>query len=385
MPVNFQQIRTQIKEMGDRTHAYEQALITKLDVAKHLLEENHDQNEMLREKVSLALRKVDRLRCAVPVNEPLDAVITPTNGELPGCILAADGSQIMPDPHEAHLFGVINIGIFRYFPNQLKTPEEITLTNLLYHDKLYNKSGGLINDDMISLMRDLQERQFLAELAEEATPPVITLTDGPIELFHEPTDTKEPDPAFLEYLQILRDLAKMKTMTAGYVDRPRADLLVRLLEISKIDENTSENDIRNHSLQGITDASLLEPILPPGCRSAVLEMQSISSKFFTNEIALHFFYLNVGTANHPSLARVEIPAWMAEDSASLEILHRTLLAQCQQLANTPYPYALIRAHEIALLTHEDKNYLDNMVGIELLKHNVTPGIKSHKQSLKDLV
>jgi hypothetical protein len=385
MPVNFQQIRTQIKEMGDHTQEYEHSLSTKLNVAKQLLEENHDQNEKLREKVTLALRKVGRLRCAVPVNEPLDAAIPPTEGELPGCILAADGSQIMPDPHGAHFFGVINVGILKYYPDQMKSPEEVASTQLLYHDALYNDSGGLINDDAISLMRDLQERQLLAELAEEATPPVVTMTDGPIELYHEPADAKSPDPSFLEYLQILKNLAKVKTMTAGYVDRPRADLLVRLLELSKIDEQTSENDIRNHSLQGITDASLLEPILPPGCRSAVFELQSASSKFFTDEIALHFFYLNIGTNNHPGLARVEIPAWLGEDAPSLEMLHRTLLSQCQQMANTPYPYVLIRAHEIALLTFEDKDYLENMIGIELLKHNAALGIKSNKQSLKDLV
>lgn len=384
MPVNFQQIRSQIKEMGERTQEYEYTLSTKLDMAKYLLEETKNQNEVLREKVLLALRKVDRLRCAIPVSEPLNTAIAPVEGDLPGSLLAADGSQIMPDPHSAHLFGVINIGIFKFYPNQIKTPEEESFTQLLYHNALYNKTGGLINDDTISLMRDLMERHSLAEAAEKSTPPVLALTDGPIELFREPANTEVPNPQFLEYLQILRNLAHMKTMTAGYVDRPRADLLVRLLELSKIDENTSENDIRNHALQGITDASLLEPILPPGYRSAIFELQSVSSKHFTNEIALHFFYLNVGSCNHPWLARVEIPAWMVADTSALEMLHRSLLSQCQQMGNTPYPYALHRSHEIALLTYEEKDYLENMIGIELLNHNIAPGTKSHKQSLKDL-
>ncbi len=327
---------------------------------------------------------MNRLRCAIPLTEALDAVTAPVSGDMPGCILAADGSQIMPDPHSAVLFGVINIGIIKSYPNQATTPIEFKNTHLLYYDELYSKSGGLLSEETISLMRDLEERQWVADQASESSPPVLALTDGPLELFREPADPATSQQPFIDYLETLRQLAQKHIMTAGYVDRPRADLLVHLLELDMFPENASVEELRLRPLQGITDAAILAPLLPAGYRSAVFGLQSMSAKFFSGDIALHFFYLNVGTSEHPWLARVEIPAWMAEDTSALELLHRTLLAQCQQMGNAPYPYVLHRAHEIALVTHDEKNHLENMVALELMKHGASPFTRSHKQILKDL-
>jgi len=35
------------------------------------------------------------------------------------------------------------------------------------------------------------------------------------------------------------------------------------------------------------------------------------------------------------------------------------------------------------VTLQDKEYLENMVSLELLKQGIPPQVKSHKQSLKD--
>ena len=59
-------------------------------------------------------------------------------------------------------------------------------------------------------------------------------------------------------------------------------------------------------------------------------------------LALHFFYLNVGAENDDYLARVEIPAWVAENPAQLDTLHAVLISQCRMLGPRPYPYLLHR-------------------------------------------
>ncbi len=384
MPVNYQQIKEQVRKMGESTPDYQRKMKTRLMLAAQRLQAANDRNDELRAKVQAAAQKVSHLRCAIPLFEPLDTAIPMQPGELPGTILAADGSQVIPDPHAAVLFGVINIGIFTLHPNQGTTPKETTNTDLLYLDQLYNPSGGLINEETISMQRDLQERRLLADYAADAAQPVVTLTDGPLELFREPASAAFPDPRFTEYLVALKELASRRVVTAGYVDRPRADLLVRLLELDMFKDTPSMDEMRMRPLQGISDAALLGPHLPTGHRSAVFGLQSFSSQFFQDEIALHFFYLNVGTSEEPWLARVEIPAWLAQDEDALALLQRSLIAECQQMGQASYPYSLLRAHEIALVTIQDKDYLENMVSLELLKQGVPPQIKSHKQTLKNM-
>lgn len=384
MPVNYQQIQTQIKQLGKLTPGFQQTLQARLRVALKCLEKSHGKNDKLRDKVNQAAIISSRLRCAVPTEEALDTTTGIQLESLPATILAADGSQIFPDAHAAVLFGVVNIGIFKLQPKQGHSPQEITHTYLLYHEDLYNKNGGLISEDTISMLRDLQERQLLSEYAASCEAPVIALTDGPIELFREPSQSAENDMPFQDYLKFLKQLAALEVSNAGYVDRPRADLLVRLLELDMFGTDPSVEEINMRPLLGITDIALLETILPPGHRSAVFALQSLSSKHFQGEIALHFFYLNAGTREKPWLARVEIPAWLADNQAALNILQSTLLTQCQQMGSKPYPYVLHRAHEIALVTLKDREYLESMVIVEMLKQGAAPQFKSHKQTLKDL-
>ena len=102
------------------------------------------------------------------------------------------------------------------------------------------------------------------------------------------------------------------------------------------------------------------------------------------QIALHFFYLNVGIAGKSWLARVEIPAWVSHRPEVVDLLQATLLQQCRQMGLRPYPYALHRAHEVALVTYREKEQLQTMIEAEMHRHGVETGQKSNKQSAKDL-
>jgi hypothetical protein len=121
----------------------------------------------------------------------------------------------------------------------------------------------------------------------------------------------------------------------------------------------------------------------PGERSAAFAIQSISAHHFTGDLALHFFSLNVGLPGAPYLARVETPAWVIQDPLQLASLHAMLIAQCRILGRRAFPYALHRAHEVAVVTYEDKNKLAEMILAELNRQGIIAD-KSHKQSSKDL-
>ena len=98
--------------------------------------------------------------------------------------------------------------------------------------------------------------------------------------------------------------------------------------------------------------------------------------------ALHFFYLNVGTAAKPAFARVEIPLWVVENPSSVDLLHAVLVEQSRQAGGIPYPYPLIRAHEIAVVKMTTAQQLTSMIETELLRQGFQPGKKSEKQSQK---
>jgi hypothetical protein len=101
-------------------------------------------------------------------------------------------------------------------------------------------------------------------------------------------------------------------------------------------------------------------------------------------LGLHFFYLNVGREGHPWLARVEIPAWVAQNPAMLDPLQAVLFHQCQLMGSRPYPYLLHRAHETAVVTMEEKSQVTQMIAQELRRRGVEVGEQSYKQSAKGL-
>ena len=233
-------------------------------------------------------------------------------------ILAADGSQINPSRHDSVPFGVINVGVFRMAPGMDQVPGEIVRSELITGDDLYAPNGGAIGEEVVALRRDLREREMLAVLAaeEHEDDPGVTvaaLTDGPLEPFvREPLNRPDLNKLYQGYLEALRSVANPQTATAGYVDKPRSDLLVRLLELVTLGEcDRLDRAGHERSLPGVTDAGLLSKVLHPGDRSAIFALQSRTAQTFTGEIAIHFFYMNVGREESPLWCGLRYPdGWL---------------------------------------------------------------------------
>jgi NurA domain len=172
--------------------------------------------------------------------------------------------------------------------------------------------------------------------------------------------------------------------TAGYVDKPGADMVVRLLEVAKAEEGNLAEMRKYRPFRGVTDIELYRDLLQPGERSAVFAVQSRSTRSYQGALALHFFYLNVGRPEHEWLARVEVPAWVVEDVDMLDNLHSVLVNQCQMIGTRPYPYLLHRAHETAVVNQEEKEQVTQMIVFELRNRGLEVAGASHKQSAKDL-
>jgi hypothetical protein len=176
----------------------------------------------------------------------------------------------------------------------------------------------------------------------------------------------------------------LRVITAGYVDKPLSDLVVRLLDLTLLSSDDFARSDQKRSLQGVLDEELFRTLLKPGQRSTIFSIQSRQTENFKDGLALHFFYLNVGREVKPALARVEVPAWVAQDQTLLNFLHSTLVEQCAQMGTRPYPYCLHRAHEIALVGFDEKRKIFDMIGIEYLNQGLTVETGSNKQENKDL-
>ena len=379
MPVNYINLRDQIKSMGEDARSRQGQLHEALLRCREALSREAENLIDLQRLVEQALAQNKALRCAVPVSEPLTTHL-PAGLPAPDCILlAADGSQITPDPHDSVLYGLVNVGVFRMQTGSGKAPDQFTTSTLLYGDSLQTESG-LASEDLVGLLRDVRERQILAKMAQQETAPVVTLTDGPLELFGEPR--LKSDREFGQYMAALQDLALAGVITAGYISRPRAALLVTLLGLRE-DGGTGRGADR--AFLGISDIMLLADLLAPGERSAIFQLQSMSSNKYEGRTALHFFYLNVGSASRPAFARVEIPLWVVEDAQAVALLQSVLVEQSRQIGAVPYPYPLLRAHEIAVVKLPEKQELSRMIQAELLRQGLPLEQKSEKQFHKDIL
>jgi hypothetical protein len=362
-------------------------LISLREKAERLLEEHASNLEVLRGKVQQARQYDPSLRCALPVSEALNAHQPASADALahPPTLLAVDGSQIFNDRHNDAQYGLVNLGAVQMLHSGSQPPETAVQSTLYYDESLDD-----LSDAALSLKRDLGERLKMAELAAQASPPVIAFTDGPLELWGSrpegPEAASQYQQSLHDYLQVLRQLHSLKAVTAGYVDRPGADLVVRLLEVACATPPEIEQIRKFRPLHGVSDADLYETRLGPGERSAVFALQSQGARSYQGPLALHFFYLNVSASKSEpaSLARVEVPAWVAEDATSLEMLHAVLVSQCRIMGTRRYPYLLHRAHEVAVVTFREQQEVTEMIVGELLRQGIPVRGRSHKQAAKDL-
>jgi len=389
MPVDYQQIHARIKEIGAGARERSKTLNERRKKARDLLSVYSNQLDVLRAKVDSAKAVDANIRCALPVNESLASHYPLAASVKDATLIAADGSQINPDRHAAILYSLINVGVIILKPGSGDASEIKIYTDLKYGDDLYT-NHGMITEDMVALGRDLSERKKLLELGLQYPQPVITFTDGPIELWGAEGSAQEDYRRNREnHLSILSQMQSENIITAGYIDKPAADLVTRLLEISQISDNEMKA-IKNKesALRGVTDRWLFgeesNPLLKKGERSAIFIIQSSSRNHYKGKLEICFFYLNVGNDKHPWIVRVEIPAWVAEDKEKVNLLHASLIQQCEIMGAKPYPYLLHRAHETAVVKMEERQQIEQMLMQELRNQNAEVDEGSYKQSAKDL-
>lgn len=385
MPVDFVDLKKQIRDIAAKAPAEARRVGVLRGEAAQRLVANAERGAELRAKVEQAAAADTWLRSAKPVREALTAAFSPPKSVGTVTLIAADGSQITPSRHDALSYFLINIGAISMVPESGQVP--VTYTKSTLHYLEYSNQGSFTGDQ-VNQLRDTEERTVLAELvADTSARPLITLTDGPLELWGGRDREPEQQAGFLQNLEsykaALRQVQAAGAITAGYEDKSHRDLVVRMLEISALPSEQLATARQARPYRGVLDKDLFSTLLQSGERSAIFEIQHQLSASYSDVLSLHFFYLNVGSSDAPWLARVEIPAWVADKKESVDILHAVLMQQCRITPAAPFPYALHRADEVARVTHLEKREITNLLLAELAGQGITGGAVSHKQSLKD--
>jgi GNAT superfamily N-acetyltransferase len=365
--LDLAKVSPQLRRMSQRLHQRREELHRRLELARGTLMAWSDRWPELRD---LAESRQRNQRLASP-REPLAF-----RGPLPEPppdhrVVATDGSQIEPDRHGPAEYFLINIGqvVLRYGIEP--TAMLASQPRLAYETRdLFVTAGDgrrrvPIQGSHLASLRAVEELQAAVQLAAEAADilPQVVLQDGTLLLWvlEERPDDFLRDAFLQPYGQALADCQQLGQPLASYISRPRSAEVVALLraatcggepvDCARLHPLSTESDATDEppcALDGLHDRRLFEH-LQHGERSGLFAttLHETIEKYYLGQ-RIHFFFLNVGS----ELARVEIPEWVAEDSARLDLVHAVVFDQCRR--GQGYPVALTRAHEQALVRGADR-------------------------------
>jgi hypothetical protein len=396
MSLEFVKVIEQVHKMGDYLGKRETTLQARLEIAlawyhaARDLEAAHDRIQAVRTS------SISGYRGAAPAPPPYDEAIpfreaTPAAPEQ-AAIIAVDGSQVYPDIHTIALYYLINLGVFTYFHGVGRVPQQATYPDLVYTTSLLeDKDGRMITNQTVNARRTVAEMQHLAKQAwaldgamqngQEAPLPIFAIHDGGLLKFFGPTEIADASGLEDEYRVALQKLNDSHAYLCGYIERSTSASLISLLHLLNLplDQVNDASLKTNGIIEGVTDAALFARVLRPGERSAIYAQNSPQNltykRMLGEEFEIAFFYINVGESR-PQIVRVEIPMWVGRDKGIVAALHSLLVSQCAVQGRQHYPYALTRADELAYINHAEKQQLEELIRVEMLKQRMQPDSSS---------
>lgn len=392
MTLELNQVAPQVKAMGRNLVEQQPLRDETLRQAQRLLTEYAAEFTTLDERITRAEQVQQTQRFgwvgATPTNEALSEA-----HPLPPCpeqvtVIASDGSQILPDQHAITLYYLINTGSIIYRHGSNRKPETFNPTPHLCFasEELLDEQGRIISPSEVNVKRDLAELEILVDRVTHTggtTEPVIALLDGQLSLRVIDLPFNRQQTYQDEYIKMLDALRQSEATLGGYIDRPRSTFVLALMHLASLEmAEINEENLRVNPFRHLTDIDLFN-FLGPGQRSAIFSVRAKGlDKYIQAGHAIHFFYLNVSSGDVPKLARIEIPAWLLNNKPALNILHAVIVRQARITGG--YPYVLARAHELAIISNEEREAVEMMLAVEMRRQGVTPSL-SPKQFNKNLL
>ena len=378
MTLELSQLTETVKAMGQEVALREQTFGQLVKEAQAQLAACPEPDDALR-------RAAKAFGAAIPTAEPVD-LSTPLPDLPPRfTVIGADGAQIAPDRHGVALYYLINIGSLVYRHGSGERPEARSVARLRYQQDDVYEGSTLVSGGLLGMRRDRAEVAELADRAEaEPAGPVLALIDGTLLLWaadNVPARARETEIA--SYLAQLDRLRRRGAAGAAFTSRPQAGDVVRLLHLVAHDGDIDQAGRRPNLLERVPDGAVFRR-LDPGARSALfISPRSVNQGHYApagHEV--QFFYVNVAAEDEdPIVARVELPAWVAQTPDLLQLVHGGVVAQSRIAGG--FPYVLARADELAYISGPERQRLEEMVSTALLAAGVPPTL-SYKALYKSM-
>ncbi|MEH1824308.1 MAG: DNA double-strand break repair nuclease NurA [Nostoc sp.] len=326
---------------------------------------------------------------ATPI-EPLETCIDIPVPPKIHTVIATDGSQIAPNHHEIAYCYLLNIGRVVLHYGQNRHPLLDSLPEVFYRpeDLYMSRQWGIRTEEWMSFRRTASEATVLAELACDAAQketPALAMVDGSlIYWFLEqlPMDARDRIlPPILEAWQQMRD-AQIPLM--GYLSASRSIETMNFLRLLACPHPAP--DCKSHCpnqlekvpckiFEQLRDTSVWATRLKPGQRSTLWRSNSPILELYGDQ-TIYFCYVHVGT----EIARIEVPAWVAENAAMLDQALGLMLAQVQK--GYGYPVAIAEAHNQAVVKGGDRARFFALLEQQMIKAGLKNVGTSYKEARK---
>jgi len=351
----------------------------------------------------------DRLgfTAAVPV-EPLNMRRSLPVAPAVHTVIATDGSQIAPSHHEIAYCYLINVGriVLHYGQNRLPLLDSLPEVFYRPEDLYISRQWGIRTEDWMSFRRTVSEATVLAELGERIKDegsrmkddsrssvnplsfipyPSTALVDGSlIHWFLEPLPGEARDRILNPILDAWERLRANRIPLVGYLSASRSGEAINFLRLQSCPYDAP--DCATHCpgqtdrapcqvLDPLKDAALWAMQLEPGQRSPLWRSSARILDLYGDH-RIYFCYIHVGT----EIARIEFPAWVAEDSELLDSALSLTLMQVQK--GYGYPVALAEAHNQAVVRGGDRARFFALLEQQMIRAGLRNVGTSYKEARK---
>jgi hypothetical protein len=398
---------------GIGQHLTEEAAAThqRLELAQRILNQAADRQTDL-----VTMQQIWRERlgftAAEPV-EPLDTQVELSAAPPVHTVLATDGSQIAPSHHEIAYCYLINVGrvVLHYGQNHHPLLDSVPEVFYRPEDLYASRQWGIRTEEWMGYRRTVSEAVVLAELAEEVRnegdrndggneekrrnsklktqnltlPPTLAMVDGSlIHWFLEPLPVEAREQILPPILAAWERLRAARIPLVGYLSAARSGESMNFLRLQSCPYLAP--DCQTHCFgqteqapcqvfSPLRDTALWGLVLEPGQRGAIWRSSAKILEGYSNH-HVYFCYVHMGA----EIARIEFPAWVAEDT---ELLNRALsLTLTQVQKGYGYPVALAEAHNQAVVRGGDRARFFALLEQQMIRAGLRNIGTSYKEARK---
>jgi hypothetical protein len=353
---------------------------------------------------------------ATPI-EPLNTSIEIPVPPKVHTVIATDGSQIAPNHHEIAYCYLLNIGRVVLHYGQNKHPLLDSLPEIFYRpeDLYISRQWGIKTEEWMSYCRTASEATVLAELAcsvvskdkEISSPhtsrrdesrlyitphtsptpkiPTLAMVDGSlIYWFLEQLPFDARDRILPPILQAWRQMRDAQIPLMGYLSASRNIEAMNFLRLLACPHSVPDcmsfcpNQLEKvpcKVFEPLRDTTLWTTQLKPGQRGPLWRSNARILDLY-EDLQIYFCYVHVGA----EIARIEIPAWVAENTSLFDESLGLMLAQVQK--GYGYPVAIAEAHNQAVVRGGDKARFFALLERQMIKAGLRNVGTSYKEARK---